>query len=291
MNEVKLRDQRKPGHCWQDNELYDAFGPVIGHHAVSVYTHMTRQCYGTEIRSSSRELARDSGLSKDTVLRSIRAMERIGMLHAVGGGPRAVAEYHLVDLKELAQHHGGTYDRRRVSYVFSAELTASLKALATGPAAVRAGTTGSGGDSSSPSVQKVPVAVSDSTPGASGAVSDSSGPVLAPALALGKPTSGAVEACVSLSASQDSKLQDSPLPPGGGSTDRVSELEAFRVKQVDLARQRGRVPCSDCWEGRCTMNCGPAVPHVARGPDLPVTVRERRRRGPSDGCSNREAMG
>lgn len=264
MNDVKLRDQRKPGHCWQDNELYDAFGPVIGPNAVTVYTHMTRQCYGTEIRSSSRELARDSGLSKDTVLRSMRAMERIGMLRNVGRGSRSVAEYHLVDLKELAESHGGVYDRRRVSYVFSEAQTAALKAIATG-------------------------AVGDSQKPATVAVGDSGLALCETDLAHQKPTTGAPEAHVSFSAFQDSRQQDNP-PPTPARAGVASELIAFREKQRALAKERGRVPCSDCWEGRCTMNCGPAIKPAIAGPDPPQAMRMRRRRGPSDGCSAMEAM-
>jgi len=256
MNDVKLRDQRKPGWCWQDNELYDAFGPVIGPNAVTVYTHMTRNCYGTEIRCSSRELAASSGLSKDTVLRAMRVMERIRMLRVVAGGRGKVAECHLVDLKELAANYGGIHDWKRQSYVFSAQQLTALKALAAGdPSAIAT------------------VAVGDSSAAATVAVGDSG----APLLALGKPTTVSPEAHP-YTRQQDK--QDNPPTPQRGATD----LDAFREKQLALAKARDRLKaCSDCFDGRCTMNCGPAVkpaaPPAARvetGPDPPMGRRRRR---------------
>ena len=251
MQDVKLRDQRKPGHCWQDNELYDAFGPVIGPNAVIVYTHMTRQCYGTEIRSSSRDLARDSGLSKDTVLRAMRAMERIGMLRAVGRGSRSVVEYHLVDLKELAESHGGVYDRRRVSYVFSEAQTAALKALSSG-------------------------AVGDSGKPATGAVGDSGLALGETDLAHQKPTSGAPEAHVSFSAFQDSRQQDNNLPLAP-STEGERDTASIDRKIAELRMQRSTLPMnSEGWwrvsrELKALLATAPPVETVHDPP--------RRRRG------------
>jgi hypothetical protein len=281
MNDVKLRDQRKPGHCWQDNELYDAFGPVIGPNAVLVYVQMTRNCWGTEIRSSSRDLARDSGLSKDTVLRSMRAMERVGMLRAVGAGCRRVAEYNLVDLKELAQHHGGSFDRRRVSYVFTEQQIAALKAIATGagrdsqdagvqnlPGAPAVGATGAGGDSRGPST---------------GALRDSGLSLCATDLAHQKPTTGAGEAHVSFSASQDSRLQDNPPTPrtAGG----LSEGESIEEKIAALRAQRaaleiGSLPWLKVSRALHVLlaMATPREPSVETGADPPLTPGRRRRR-------------
>ena len=57
---VRLRDRRRPGHYWQDNELIDVFQPVIGALAVNVYVNLTRDVYGgeTRVRYSVRKLAK-----------------------------------------------------------------------------------------------------------------------------------------------------------------------------------------------------------------------------------------
>jgi hypothetical protein len=137
--EVGLRDARRPGHLWADNELFSVFAPVIGGHAVLVYVTMcaslSLECEfkETRIRASSRQLAAMCGLGKDSVRRAMHLMERLGMLQAKGAHRKTV-EYHLVDLKDLAMKHGGSYERRRASYVLTSGQMAKLKALAYGAA-------------------------------------------------------------------------------------------------------------------------------------------------------------
>jgi hypothetical protein len=126
--QIGLRDRRKPGHCWQDNELYDAYQPVIGSLPVLVYVQATRHCYGSMAKFSLRSMAESSGISKDTVRRALLIMQEIGMLRACGGAPGRAAEYELVDLKDLAAHLGAQYDRRRASYVFPEAIVAELRA-------------------------------------------------------------------------------------------------------------------------------------------------------------------
>lgn len=290
MNDVKLRDQRKPGHCWQDNELYDAFGPVIGPNAVLVYVQMTRNCWGTEIRSSSRDLARDSGLSKDTVLRSMRAMERVGMLRSVGAGCRRVAEYNLVDLKELAQHHGGIFDRRRVSYVFSEGLTAALKVLAAGTS-FRSAATVAVRDSQDAGVQNLPGApavaatgaVGDSREQTSGAGRDSGLALCAPDLEHQKPTTGAGDSFVSLSASQDSRQQDiPPTPRSAGGTCEAESIEG-KIAAVRAKRDALEFGSMAWWKVSRELQAllaviAPSGPGVQTGADPPLTPGRRRRR-------------
>ena len=210
MEDIRLRDKRKPGHCWQDNELYDAFGPVIGANVVLVYVHMTRHCYGTEIRCSSRELAAASGLSKDTICRAIRAMERIGMLRCAGGGMRRAGEYHLVDLKDLAIRHGGRYDPPVASYVFSAEQIAALRAIATAtPGAAQS------------------VAVRDRSAEQSVAVGDSA----ATELSQQRDTSVAAEGHASFNYSKQQNNQENPTPTPSLAREGVCDLDRGSLEQ------------------------------------------------------------
>lgn len=37
----------------------------------------------------------------------------------------------------------------------------------------------------------------------------------------------------------------------------------IRKNLNEPSRNPARTPCSDCWDGRCTMNCGPAIPRKA----------------------------
>jgi DNA-binding transcriptional ArsR family regulator len=123
---LKLRDKRKPGHCWQDNELYDCFQPVIGPLAVGVYVRLTRECYGAAVQISLRDLASLTGISKSAVGRAMVVLERIGMVVVHRGSTKRIPAYALADLKELAVHYGATFDPRRSSYVFPAEVCQRL---------------------------------------------------------------------------------------------------------------------------------------------------------------------
>jgi hypothetical protein len=119
--DVRLRDVRKAGHCWQDNELYDVFQPIVGANGVNVYVHLTRHASGAQVSCTLRELAARTGLGKDTVRRALLAMVEIGMLRATDDG------YDLVDLKQLCSHYGGTYCWKRKSYVLAEVDAADLR--------------------------------------------------------------------------------------------------------------------------------------------------------------------
>jgi hypothetical protein len=291
MDDVKLRDQRKPGHCWQDNELYDAFGPVIGPNAILVYVQMTRNCYGAEsIRLSSRDLARDSGLSKDTVWRAMRAMERVGMLRAVSGGKGKLAEYHLTDLKELAARHGGTYVWHRQSYVFSPQQAVALKAIAAGAVGdVEPASTVSVGDSFPAST----VSVRDSLPAPTVSVRDSA------ATELSHQKDRTVSPEGHPYTKQQNLIQNTPLPPKGGSSvpdDEAEVLEDIRVMRLACDRRPTAEKRAELLRLQAKLLGlrrvrGTLLPPAQAVHDPPHAVRMRRRRGPSDGCSAMGAMG
>ena len=99
---VRVRDKRKPGHCWQDNELYDVFQPVIGATATHIYAAMTRWGYGHRVELAMREIAVESGTSKSAVQRATLAMERVGMIRLAPSRGSKPAAYELLDLKEAS---------------------------------------------------------------------------------------------------------------------------------------------------------------------------------------------
>ena len=99
---ARLRDQRKPGWFWAENELFDVFQPLIGALGVSVYTAMCREARHGEVRLGFRELGVLSGVSKDTVARTMIKLVALGMVAEKKGAVKAVGSYELLDLKDAA---------------------------------------------------------------------------------------------------------------------------------------------------------------------------------------------
>jgi hypothetical protein len=109
---VRLRDVRKPGHGWYDNEIYDVFGDELRQDGISVYTALTRLCYGTKVTMSLREMAEHARMSKDTFGRNLKRVVELGLvIERKGATPQSPSSYELADVKELAAN----YLRRTVS--------------------------------------------------------------------------------------------------------------------------------------------------------------------------------
>ena len=127
--EVKLRDKRRPGHCWQDNELYDVFQPIVGTQAVSVYVNLTRDCYGeTVVNYTLRKLAETMGVSRAAVWRNLAVLQSVGVLRLVKAKGSGHSSCELCDLKDAAEALGGVYSSRRSSFVLSTEKITELRA-------------------------------------------------------------------------------------------------------------------------------------------------------------------
>jgi hypothetical protein len=110
-----LRNQRKPGHFWIDNEVADCYQPIVGADAVWVYCRITRQAYGPWVRFGLREMAELCGKSADTVRRCLAVLEAVGLIGVDRNGKRK-GQYALVDVKDLVIRHGGEYDRQAGCY-------------------------------------------------------------------------------------------------------------------------------------------------------------------------------
>jgi hypothetical protein len=126
---ARVRDQRKPGHCWQDNELYDVFQPVIGAQGAHVYAVMTRWIFGHRVKVGMgvREIATESGVSRSAAARSILAMEHLGMLRREAGRGSQSSLYELLDLKEAAEALGAQWNPERFSFQLSEARIAFLR--------------------------------------------------------------------------------------------------------------------------------------------------------------------
>src|ERR1700733_4753673 len=83
--EITARGRPRGNFCWQQNELYDLFQPIIGATGHLIYTHLTRKAFDAKFRCSVRELARRTGLSHTTVSRAVAVLECVGVLRVRTG--------------------------------------------------------------------------------------------------------------------------------------------------------------------------------------------------------------
>lgn len=103
---VSLRDRRKPGHGWFDNEIYDVFGDELRQDGISVYMTLARLCYGVSVTMSLREMSGHARMSKDTFGRNLKRVIALGLvIERKGMSPQSASTYELVDVKELAAQY------------------------------------------------------------------------------------------------------------------------------------------------------------------------------------------
>lgn len=82
MSEFQVRDQRKPGHHWADNEVIDDFGHMIGMQGYAIYMYLCRhagnrngKCIKTQV-----EIGKAFGASIDTVQRHVERLIVAGLV-------------------------------------------------------------------------------------------------------------------------------------------------------------------------------------------------------------------
>jgi hypothetical protein len=77
-----VRDQRKPGHHWADNEVIDDFGASIGPFGYAVYMYICRHAGNRDGRcyKRQRDVAEAFGMSRHTVLRAIETLIEQGLV-------------------------------------------------------------------------------------------------------------------------------------------------------------------------------------------------------------------
>ncbi len=126
---LPLRGVPGKGWCWQDNELYTVFLPIIGAYAVVIYCTLTAMSFcSPSVKYSIRALAESTQLSATTVLRALEMTESVGLirLRKGSGSQRSICE--LVDPKTLAKSLGAVYESTTASFVLPTEAVERLKA-------------------------------------------------------------------------------------------------------------------------------------------------------------------
>lgn len=115
-NKPRLRDLRKPGHLWIDNEVLDVYGPEIGQNGISVYATLARYCYGNkDVRMGLRELAERSFMKKDTVARAMKLLvATVLVIEVRARAVKSASSYALADVKELVRLRAETERRREM---------------------------------------------------------------------------------------------------------------------------------------------------------------------------------
>ncbi|MDP9267283.1 MAG: helix-turn-helix domain-containing protein [Acidobacteriota bacterium] len=78
----QVRDERKPGHHWADNEVLDLYAARIGAYGYAIYMFMGRHASNVSGRcsKSQREIAATFGISHDTVQRYVTKLEGCGLI-------------------------------------------------------------------------------------------------------------------------------------------------------------------------------------------------------------------
>lgn len=100
----QIRDRRKPGHHWADNEVMDIFGPMIGMAGYAIYMYICRwsgnedgRCY-----KSHRDIAKSFGCSPDTVQRHVSLLIKSNLIH-IEPRPGRPSIYVVHEAKNLPQ--------------------------------------------------------------------------------------------------------------------------------------------------------------------------------------------
>lgn len=104
MTEFLVRDSRRPGHFWADNEIVDIYGARIGCYGLLAYMILARHAInGTgEVRKSYRQIGSQAGISQQSVMRGIGALVDCGLIEVIDKGDNVTsATYVLADVKAL----------------------------------------------------------------------------------------------------------------------------------------------------------------------------------------------
>lgn len=229
---------RKPGHSWQDNELYDVFQPLIGPHGVSLYCNLSRRAYGEVLEYSLRELGDKTGMSRMTVARTMAVMEHLGMVRVRIGRGSAAGEFALVDLKDLAEALGARPIQNGKSHLLDAEALTRLRAEC---AAVRARLDGRGAERTLDGCVPQGDTKDCGKPSVCVPQRDTSAAVVCQNEGVCVPPEGHATFSVSRP-KQKTNTPPLPLPPAGGGrgdSDARLDHEAGRVAQACGATARG----------------------------------------------------
>lgn len=127
--EIPSRGKPVGNFCWQHNLLYDIFQPIIGSYAVALYGNLSRRAYGDDAKFSYtvRDLSKGTGLSRSTVSRELRVLERMNMVRLGAGGGNQPSKCELLALDKTAESLGATRSKAS-KYVLHKDTSERLKA-------------------------------------------------------------------------------------------------------------------------------------------------------------------
>jgi hypothetical protein len=104
---IDARDQRDGGWSWVQNDLYTFFLPIIGREATHLYQVMTylipTRANNPVFDLSLRVIGNNAMMSKTTVSKYLRVLERVGMIVEKPGGTEERPMLLLGDLRKLAK--------------------------------------------------------------------------------------------------------------------------------------------------------------------------------------------
>src|SRR5688572_29684874 len=76
----KVRDRRDPGWHWNQNEIVDTWGAIIGGRGIAIYTVLSRFSRDNQVELSWAKIKHHAGFSRSTVFRTLRQLEDLGLL-------------------------------------------------------------------------------------------------------------------------------------------------------------------------------------------------------------------
>lgn len=80
MKQDEVRDGRRPGHFWIDNEVLDDHGPTLGANAMAVYMVLARHSNNGVCFPATATIAQELKLSRPTVIKSLQALKDAGLI-------------------------------------------------------------------------------------------------------------------------------------------------------------------------------------------------------------------
>lgn len=118
------------GFCFQENELYRVFQPLIGSTAVALYCNLSLCVFGYDARFtfSRSSLATLSRMSRATVARELSVLAHLGMVTIRACGGNLQSEGELSNLRQLAESMGAVPGKRTRWLALPPETAKNLKA-------------------------------------------------------------------------------------------------------------------------------------------------------------------
>jgi hypothetical protein len=127
---IRMRGKPSGKFCWQDNETYDVFQPIIGPYGIALYTNLSRNAYDEKVKYTLRGLAKATSQSKSTVDRNLKVIEHVGMVRLTTNGGNRESLCELLNLKDRVQSWGTPIEQARMIHQLVEEVKTLRRHLA-----------------------------------------------------------------------------------------------------------------------------------------------------------------